>query len=243
MTSFVSLKKLVPKPVRRVVRSLVNKMPMKVEARLARPKWPGEEGRFSYQSRYVMFDIEPQDNVLDIGSGGCPFPHATILVDRFLEMTKHRSEDLVTGEKPLVLADISTLPFKDKSFDFVYCSHVLEHVEDPMKACSEIMRVGYRGFIETPTLSKDMMFAWADGMHKWHVIAIADILVFFEYSKRQMEGIRTSAWRDIIVDRFYHPLQGAFYENLDLFNTMLCWRDSFKVAVFRLDASLEIWGV
>jgi len=37
------------------------------------------------------------------------------------------------------------MPFPDKSFDFVYCAHVLEHVDDPIRACREIMRVGKRG--------------------------------------------------------------------------------------------------
>jgi ubiquinone/menaquinone biosynthesis C-methylase UbiE len=211
---------------------------MKVEQLRPRPCWSGENERFSYQSTYVKFGIRPEDKVLDIGSGTYPFRYSTVLVDRFPERTVHRRDDLVTNGKPLVLADISTLPFRDKYFDFVYCSHVLEHVEDPIKACAEIVRVGRRGYIETPTLAKDMLFAWADGMHKWQVVAIANTLVFFEYSKRQLRGIRSSAWRDIVFDRFYHPLQAAFYENQDIFNTMLCWESDFRAVVFRLDESV-----
>lgn len=216
---------------------------VKVERVRPRPSWLGENDRFSYQIRYVKFNVKPGDKVLDIGSGAYPFPHASVLVDRFLERTTHRYEDLVTNGKPLVIADVLALPFSDKYFDFVYCSHLLEHVENPIRACSEIMRVGRRGYVETPTLAKDMLFSWANGMHKWHVLAIADILVFFEYSERQLQGIRSSAWRDIIFDRFYHPLQAAFYENQDVFNTMLCWDESFKVAVFRLDGSVATIGL
>lgn len=43
--------------------------------------------------------------------------------------------DLSTGE------DIQDLPFKDESFDFIMCSHVLEHVEDDIKAMKELHRV------------------------------------------------------------------------------------------------------
>jgi SAM-dependent methyltransferase len=38
-------------------------------------------------------------------------------------------------------ADIHNLPYADESFDFVLCSHVLEHVEDPVRATAEIRRV------------------------------------------------------------------------------------------------------
>ena len=37
------------------------------------------------------------------------------------------------------------LPFSDKAFDYVICSHVLEHVEDPDLLISELMRVSNTG--------------------------------------------------------------------------------------------------
>lgn len=40
-----------------------------------------------------------------------------------------------------VICDIHSLPFDDSSFDFVYCSHVLEHSIAPMIALKEIHRV------------------------------------------------------------------------------------------------------
>jgi ubiquinone/menaquinone biosynthesis C-methylase UbiE len=36
--------------------------------------------------------------------------------------------------------DITRIPFKDNSFDAIYCSHVLEHVPDDKKAISEFYR-------------------------------------------------------------------------------------------------------
>ena len=105
-------------------------------------KWENDR---SYQQRYVAFDIEPGQRVLDIGSGGYPFPYATVLADRFVDNSPCRCERLVTTSTPLVVSDIHELPFGDKSFDFVYCSHLLECVTDPIAACREIMRVGKRG--------------------------------------------------------------------------------------------------
>lgn len=200
------MKRLIPKPVRVFVGSMLSAMPATIGVRRVKSRWPGSTGRFYYQAQYVDFNLKQRDRVLDIGSGGNPFPYATVLVERFLELSRHRYDPLVTAGKPLVLADIECLPFRDKWFGFVYCSHLLEHVDHPIKACSEIMRVGRRGYIETPTFGKDALFAWAKNMHKWHVTGIARNLCFFEYSERQVEDIRSAAWRDIIYGRWQHPL-------------------------------------
>jgi SAM-dependent methyltransferase len=37
--------------------------------------------------------------------------------------------------------DLRSLPFEDASFDFVYASHVLEHIDDERKAIAEISRI------------------------------------------------------------------------------------------------------
>lgn len=40
-----------------------------------------------------------------------------------------------------VKADICNLPFKDNSFNFILCNHVLEHIPDDTKAMKELYRV------------------------------------------------------------------------------------------------------
>ena len=47
------------------------------------------------------------------------------------------------------------LPFKDKEFDFVISSHVLEHVEDISYFLNELARVSKKGYIEVPTKLED----------------------------------------------------------------------------------------
>ena len=235
----MSLKQLIPRPIKKCARLLSDRLPLTVQRRQRRPAWPGDADRWSYQSQYVDFQIRPGERVLDVGSGGYPFPHATHLVDRYLEPTAHRNANLVTNGRPLVAADLHRLPFADNFFDFVYCSHVLEHVDEPLQTCAEIMRVGRRGFIETPTRGKDMLFAWTNHTHRWHIVNCGQTLCFFEYSPRDSEGIRSSAWRDIIFNSHYHPLQAAFYQNQDIFNVLFTWEDRFTVFVFKRDGAIK----
>lgn len=52
-----------------------------------------------------------------------------------------------------VKADILNLPFKNESFDVVFCNHVLEHIIDDAKAMSELYRVmkpGGWGIFQVP---------------------------------------------------------------------------------------------
>ena len=231
--------KLIRRPLKFGANYLQDKMGVKIETHRKRPKWSGEESRFDYQQRCVEFNIQPGEQVLDIGNGGYPFPYATVLTDRFLEKSPSRFESLVRANKPFVLADIHDLPFRDKGFDFVYCAHVLEVVDNPLKACREIMRVGKRGYIETPTLGKDALFAWAKNLQKWHVVSIGQNLCFFEYSERQLDGIKSSVWRDLIMGKWRHPLQEAFYDNQDIFNVMFIWDNEFSVFLFRLDGTVQ----
>ena len=174
--------------------------------------------------------------ILDIGGGHNPFPKATILSERFLEMTAHRREELVRDERPFVILDIHNLPFKSKSIDYIYCSHVIEHVDNPEQACAELIRVGRAGYIESPTLMKDALFSWAKELnHRWHIVQLGNRLVFFEYDQRRLEGVRSMRWQETILSPYYYSEQDLFYPNQDLFNTILEWVDRFEVVVFRLE--------
>lgn len=47
----------------------------------------------------------------------------------------------IDPKKAMRAEDITCLSFPDESFDFVLCSHVLEHVDDDVKAIAEIHRI------------------------------------------------------------------------------------------------------
>lgn len=52
-----------------------------------------------------------------------------------------------------VKADLCSLPFRDASFDIIFCNHVLEHIPDDTKAMQELYRVlkpGGWGIFQVP---------------------------------------------------------------------------------------------
>lgn len=63
-------------------------------------------------------------------------------IDRFEQLPnlEYITADI---ESPLakVKMDVLDIPFPDNSFDVVFCNHVLEHVDDDLKACSEFNRI------------------------------------------------------------------------------------------------------
>lgn len=225
--------------LKKVARGLLNRIGIELIGFRPRPHWEGEKDRYSYQRRFHSFDIKPEDKVLDVGCGADPFPHATMLIDLFTKPTRHLSAHLKTNGKLFKVADINHLPFENKSYDFVYCSHVLEHVDNPSRACEELMRVGKRGYLETPSLMTDVLFSWAKGMHRWFTVIIADRLIFFEYNDRLVQGVRNPYWKESLFSEKHHPLQDVFFNNLDIFSNSLMWKDHFNYSVFYLDGRME----
>ena len=81
-------------------------------------------------------------SVLEIGPGVVPFELATDFIGSNEKITNYINIDI----------DKEIFPFENNKFDFVYCRHVLEDIQNPDFALNEITRISkYGGYIETPS--------------------------------------------------------------------------------------------
>ena len=103
----------------------------------------------AWSLRRLWCPVGSNDLVLEVGSGGNPYFRANVLLDAY-EETRERHWQPLVSDRPTVLGFVERLPFRDKSFDFVIASHVLEHSPDPARFLSELQRVAKAGYIEVP---------------------------------------------------------------------------------------------
>ncbi len=124
--------------------------------------------------------------VLDIGAGHNPYAGATHILEIDPGPGRQRGGNplQVPEQTRLTIGDVQALPYRAGSFDFVYASHVLEHVDTPDTACQEVMRVGKAGYLETPSpfleqglalLEEEPQEHW---IHKWFVFTDVGTLIF-----------------------------------------------------------------
>ena len=101
-------------------------------------------------------------NILDIGCGYNANKFANVICD---------VQDLSNyyQNKKFTKLIEKKLPFKDKEFDFVVASHVMEHVEDVEFFIKELERVSKQGYIELPTMLEDNLVFENKKDHLWHM--------------------------------------------------------------------------
>ena len=101
-------------------------------------------------------------NILDIGCGYSANKYANIICD-VQDLSK------VYKDKKFIRLIDQKLPFKDKEFDFVIASHVMEHVEDVDFFISELQRIASKGYIEVPTKLEDNLVFENKNDHIWQM--------------------------------------------------------------------------
>jgi len=106
--------------------------------------------------------LNPNWNILDIGCGYGANKYAKTICD-VQDLSKYYPN------KKFVKLIEKKLPFKDKEFDFVIASHVMEHVEDVEIFIKELERVSNKGYIELPTKLEDNLVFENKKDHLWHM--------------------------------------------------------------------------
>lgn len=111
-------------------------------------------------------NIKSTDLVLEIGSGNNPNPRSDILCDRYLTDDSERAGGFkIRVDRPFIVCDGYHLPFADHTFDYVICSHILEHMDEADLFLKEIARVAKAGYIEVPRDISERLFGWP--FHDW----------------------------------------------------------------------------
>ena len=118
--------------------------------------------RTSKQYIENLLSSKPDWDILDIGCGYSANKYANIICD---------VEDLskVYKDKKFIRLIDQKLPFKDKEFDFVIASHVMEHVEHVDFFISELQRIASKGYIEVPTKLEDNLVFENKNDHIWQI--------------------------------------------------------------------------
>jgi SAM-dependent methyltransferase len=181
--------------------------------------------RLRWSLRRLHVPVLDSALVLEVGAGGNPYPRANVMLDA-MESTIERNEQILVKDRPLVLGSCEELPFKDKSFDFIVASHVLEHTADPEKFLNELMRVGKAGYIETPEgwFEKMVPFTY----HRLEVSADKEKLLIRKKSSWKPDEIAT-LWEAKLSSS--KPLRKFLRINPDLNTLRFYWKNyiDFKV--------------
>jgi SAM-dependent methyltransferase len=175
--------------------------------------------------------IKPKSRVLEVGGGHRPHPRAHVVVDKYTDSNFHRSGDLrILKNQTFLEADGENLPFKENEFDYVICSHVLEHVENPNKFLSEQFRVASAGYIETPSLLGEILYARES--HKWIIQEIDDVTYLVD--KKKINFFYGYDLKELIQG--YLPTHSIGFKILErthpnLFTNRVEWKNDFKYVV------------
>jgi len=133
--------------------------------------------------------------ILDIGCGYRANKNASVIADiqDFSDFYKDRNFIKINEKK---------LPFKDKEFDFVVASHVIEHVEDFEFFVQELERISTKGYIELPSRLGDNLVFENKKDHIW----------WFAYDDINNQIITSK--KNQLIDPFITVSTGKIFEEI-----------------------------
>ncbi len=107
----------------------------------------------------ILGNLSVDEVFLDVGGWAQPLNRANHVIDAMPYETRGVFGSLGEGpemfsKETWVCRDLCArepFPFEKKEIDYVFCSHTLEDLRDPIFVCSEMVRVGKRGYIEVPS--------------------------------------------------------------------------------------------
>jgi SAM-dependent methyltransferase len=249
---------------------------MSVRSRVAgsrkRAAWQGPAMESAPAQRELESLLRAAHRVLDLGSGSDPVLGAGVAVDLILD-PRQRAHGRGDAIDPQALAARGIqfinqsidkpLPFERHEFDFVYCSHVIEHVDNPGAACDEMMRVAKTGLLRCPNAMAEYLYGRE--YHRWLVLERGGVVVFLEKTPDEFalfgrsdarapadvnpfeamldwQGGRPSTGHNRIIARLRARLQELFYRRAPQSEINLFWRSGFEWLEIRKDGVVARGG-
>ena len=153
-------------------------------------------------------------NILDIGCGYNASKFAKVICD-VQDLSNHYQD------KKFIKLTEKKLPFKDKEFDFVIASHVMEHVEEIDFFIKELERVSKKGYIELPTMLEDNLVFENKKDHLWH-------MDFDDVENKLLISKKIQYFEPVLTVSTIKKLNEVFRTSLVL---ELIWEDSINYIV------------
>ncbi|WP_201764289.1 methyltransferase domain-containing protein [Citrifermentans bemidjiense] len=155
------------------------------------------------------------------------------MLDAYQETQERHWVPLVV-DRPTVLGFVEHLPFKDKAFDFVIASHVLEHSTDPARFLSELQRVAKAGYIEVPDAFMERINPYRD--HRLEITVRSGKLIIR----------KKPDWRSDpeLVELYEHRVKAVVtrqtmpHSPFD-FHVRFYWKDTIDFEVLNEEVSLD----
>jgi len=153
-------------------------------------------------------------NILDIGCGYNANKFAKVICD-VQDLSNHYQD------KKFIRLTEQKLPFKDKEFDFVVASHVIEHVNDIDFFIKELERVSKKDYIELPTKLEDNLVFENKKDHLWH-------MDFDDVENKLLISKKVQYFEPVLTVATVKKLNQVFRTSLVL---ELIWEDSINYIV------------
>jgi len=158
---------------------------------------------------------------LDIGCG--PNPEGTVNLDLFQGWSPHTIGTINGRHIPcFVQGDAQHLPFRDKAFNTVLITHVLEHLPDTDRALREIRRVSHRAIIRVPNNPQ----TWEHPEH------------LYTWSRTALEALLKRYWRHVHVTAYTRPSyvgKSRFFKKLNSLPIIGRWLIRVMLNIMRLE--------
>ena len=154
----------------------------------------------------------PEGNIVDIGPGNYPLSQANYYLENKnrLKDPDYKQETLPDQNK-IIWGDLEQgIPIPDKTFDFAYCSHVLEHVDNIYNAVASIERIAKKGVIIVPSSYKESLMLWAEDDHIWDISSDGKYLYFTKRDPNKINKLRDNK----ITSYFTHMYKSENYDTL-----------------------------